>query len=111
MTQTEYLEQNIFNDLTNLNDGFDKEDKQHFSPAQFEKILARVEKEGLGIYNLECWKDGKLVDTANHESFKKKATNPAWYSKAFMTFNMRHEESTFTAEYKVSKKLLDKTSS
>ena len=109
MTQTEYLNQNIFQDLTNLNDGFDKEEKQHFSPSQFEKIMARVEKEGLGIYTLECWKEGALVDAANHESFKKKATNPAWYKKAFMTFKMRHEECTLTADYKVSKKLLEKS--
>jgi hypothetical protein len=108
MTQTEFLTQNIFKDLKNLNDGFDKAEKQHFSPSQFETILERVEKEGLGIYTLECWKEGKLVDTANHESFKKKATNAAWYKKAFLTFKLRHEDGTFTAVYKVSKKLLDK---
>jgi len=106
MEQTEFLEKNVFNDLKNLNDGFDKETIQHFSESDFETVLQRVEHFGIGIYKIEPWLNGKFHSVAGHEDFKKKATDPKWYKKAFLTFKFRQSELSYSATYKVSNKLL-----
>jgi hypothetical protein len=106
MEQVEFLEKNVFADLKNLNDGFDKKENLHFNEWDFAIVLDRAEYFGLGIYEVQAWLDGVLHDTAHHESFNKKATNSAWYKKALMTFSTRQPGLTFTASYKVPVKLL-----
>ena len=106
MNQTEFLEQHIFTGLKNANDGFDKEDVHYFSEADFEIVLERAEHFGLGIFTIEPWLDGALFDTAGHEENRKKATDPKWYKKAFLTFKTRQTGLLYAATYKVSKKLL-----
>jgi hypothetical protein len=106
MKQTEFLEKNIFIDLKNLNDGFDKETIQYFSESDFEIILQRVEHFGIGVYAIESWLNGESYEVAAHENFKKKATDPRWYKKAFLTFKHRQSGLSYSATYKVSNKLL-----
>jgi len=106
MEQADFLEQKIFIDLKNVNDGFDKKEIKHFSEWDFEVLLQRAEHFGLGIYTIECWHDGQVVDIANHEDFNKKATDPLWYKKAFLTFKTRQSGLSFCGTYKVSPKLL-----
>ncbi len=106
MDQTEFLEKNVFIDLTNLNGGLDKETIYSFSESDFEIILQRVEYFGIGVYRIESWLNGEAYAVAMHEKFKKKATNPRWYKKAFLTFKTRQSELSFSATFKVSKKLL-----
>ncbi|WP_343637800.1 hypothetical protein [Fluviicola sp.] len=112
MEQAEFLEQKVFNDLKNLNDGFDKSGNLHFNEWDFAIVLDRCEYFGISIYEIQAWLDGALHDTAIHEKFRKKATDSSWYKKALMTFSTRQKGLTFTASYKVSPKLLarqDKT--
>jgi hypothetical protein len=106
MEQAEFLEKNIFQDLKNLNDGFDAETTLHFSESDFEIILQRIEHLGIGVYKIEPWHNGKLYEMAGHENFKKKATDPRWYKKAFLTFKSRQTGLSYSATYKVSSKLL-----
>ncbi len=106
MEQQQFLENKIFSDLKNINTGFDDESVWYFSEADFEKLLERCEYFGISIYLIKARLDGKPFEVAKHESFKKKATNPLWYNKAFKTFRMRQEGLAFAATYKVSKKLL-----
>jgi|TARA_B110000483_G_scaffold87055_2_gene107496 hypothetical protein len=106
MEQTEFLEKNVFIDLTNLKEGLDKETIYNFSESDFEIILQRVEYFGIGVYSIESWLNGKTYAVAVHEKFKKKATNPLWYKKAFLTFKTRQPGLSFSAIFKVSKKLL-----
>ncbi|MBL6875580.1 MAG: hypothetical protein ISR01_02210 [Chitinophagales bacterium] len=106
MEQTEFLEKNVFIDLTNLKEGLDKETFYSFSESDFEIILQRVEYFGIGIYRIETWLNGDTYAVAIHEKFKKKATNPRWYKKAFLTFKTRQTGLSFSATFKVSKKLL-----
>tara|TARA_B110000459_G_C16280138_1_gene345897 strand:- start:174 stop:500 length:327 start_codon:yes stop_codon:yes gene_type:complete len=106
MEQTEFLEKNVFIDLTNLKEGLDKETIYNFSESDFEIILQRVEYFGIGVYSIESWLNGKTYAVAVHEKFKKKATNPKWYKKAFLTFKTRQPGLSFSAIFKVSKKLL-----
>ena len=106
MEQTEFLEKNVFNDLKNLNDGFDVEANHYFSESDFEIVLERVEHFGIGVYGIEPWLDGDLYAVAVHEDFRKKSTDPKWYKKAFLTFKSRQPGLAYSATYKVSNKLL-----
>ncbi|WP_291868133.1 hypothetical protein [Maribacter sp.] len=106
MEQTEFLEKNIFTDLKNLNDGFDKENILYFSETDFELVLQRVEHFGIGVYSIEARLDGEFYAVASHEDFKKKATDPRWIKKAFLTFKTRQPGLSYSASYKVSNKLL-----
>lgn len=106
MKQTEFLEQHVFIDLKNINDGLDKETIHYFSEADFQIVLERVEHFGIAVYSIEPWLDGKVFDVATHEDFRKKATDPRWYKKTFLTFKSRQADLSYSATYKVSKKLL-----
>ena len=41
-----------------------------------------------------------------NEDFRKKATDPRWYKKAFLTFKTTEKKLNYSATYKVSNKLL-----
>lgn len=106
MEQIKFLEKNVFQGLKNLNDGFDLVNTHYFSEADFEVVLQRVEYFGIGIYEVKPWFDGDFYGVSVHEEFKKKATDPKWYKKAFLTYKMRQAGLIYSARYKVSKKLL-----
>ena len=108
MEQTEFLEKNVFTDLTNINDGFDDKTNPYFSASDFEIVLQRVEHFGIGLYGIETWLNGKSYDILGHEEYKKKATDSKWYKKAFQDFKKRQEGLAYAATYKVSKKLLER---
>lgn len=106
MEQTEFLEKNVFTDLKNLNDESGQEVNPYFSETDFEIVLKRVEHFGIGVYGIETWLDGKAYKASGHEDFRKKATDPKWYKKAFLTYKSEQAGLTYSATYKVSKKLL-----
>ena len=106
MEQTEFLESNVFIDLKKLTAGPDHEGVHYFSEADFEIVLQRVEHFGIGMYTISTLLDGKPFEMAKHDNFKKKATDPKWYKRAFLTFKMRQSGLSYSATYKVSNKLL-----
>ena len=106
MEQEKFLEQHIFTGLKNLNDGFGKDEIQFFSETDFEIVLQRVEHFGIGVFGIDPWLDGKEHLPATHEEYKKKATDPKWYKKAFLTLRMRTPGMDYSARYKVSNRLL-----
>ncbi|MGB6153924.1 MAG: hypothetical protein WBG48_18210 [Pricia sp.] len=106
MEQTEFLDKNVFTDLKKVNIGPDQEEIHHFSETDFEIVLQRAEHFGIGIYTVETWRDGEFLAIAKHEDFKKKATDPRWYKKAFLTFKTRQPGLSYSGTYKVSNKLL-----
>lgn len=106
MEQTEFLDKNVFLDLTNLNEGEDKDTVHHFSEEDFEKILDKAEHYGMGIYQIESRLSGEVKALVSHEDLKKKATDPKWYKKTFLTSKMGTPGLVYSATYKVSKKLL-----
>ncbi len=108
MEQSEFLEKNIFNDLKNMNDGADKETNHYFSESDFEIVLQRVEHFGIGVYTIETRIKDAVSAVAAHEDFKKKATDPKWYKKAFLTFKSGKPGLSYSATYKVSNKLLER---
>ena len=106
MEQIQFLEQHIFSDLKNLNDGFGQDGVQYFAETDFELVLQRAEHFGLSIYSIEPWFNKEACEASSHEDHKKKATDPKWYKKEFMTLKTRQEGLLYSAKYKVSKKLL-----
>jgi len=108
MEKSAFLEQNIFIGLKNRNDGFDDSSKQYFSESDFEIILQRIEHFGIGIFTIETRLEGKPFESFNHENFKKKATDPKWFNKVFLTSKKKQNKLLFFATYKVSKKLLER---
>ncbi len=106
MEKLEYLKNNVFNGLENLNDGFDSESIYYFSESEFEIVLDRVEKNGIGIYGIEPWINRTYYDVLGFEDFKTVATDPKWYRKAFAEFKKSGKELMYAASYEVPKKLL-----
>ncbi|WP_341226805.1 hypothetical protein [uncultured Arcticibacterium sp.] len=106
MEQAEFLEKHVFVGLENLNNGVDESGNHYFSQADFEKVLERVEYFGIGVYKINTIHNGEAFGESEHEKFKKKATDPKWYNKAFLTFTHRQEGLLYAASYKVSGKLL-----
>ncbi len=106
MQQTEFLKKFLFKDLKNLNKNPKKKETFCFSEEDFQIILERVEHFGISIYCIETWKNKKSNSISMHEDFRKKATDPKWYKKAFLTFKTAEKKLNYSATYKVSNKLL-----
>ena len=108
MEKSEFLEKNIFLNLENLNGGSDADTLPYFSESDFEIVLERIEKFGIGIYGIEPRLKGDVFDVKQNEDYRKKATDPKWYKKAFFEFKKKQSNLQYSATYKVSEKLLNK---
>jgi len=108
MEKTEFLEQHLFNDLTNLNKESEADDSYQFSEADFEIVLQRAEHFGLGVFTIESWHNGVSTGVSKHEDFRKKATDAKWYKKAFLTSRKGQAGLTYAGTYKISSKLLSR---
>jgi len=106
MEQTEFLEKNVFVDLKNENDGFDERSIHYFSESDFEIVLKRVERMGLGIYGIEPWLNGKFYDVFIHEDFTPSCHDPNWYQEAFSNFRKQHKDLQYAATYHIPFELL-----
>jgi hypothetical protein len=106
MKELEYLKTNVFNGLKNLNDGFDSESIYYFSESDFEIVLNRVEKKGIGIFGIEPWLDGDYYGVMVVEDFETLATDPNWYRKALSEFKKSGKKLMYSASYEMPKKLL-----
>lgn len=109
MEKTEFLEKNIFLNLENLNDDLDLDSTRYFSESDFEIVLERIEKLGIGIYGIEPRLEGEFFDVKGNEDYRKKATDPKWYKKAFSEFKKQQANLQYSATYKVSDKLLNRS--
>ena len=102
----EYLEKHIYCGLKNLNTGFDVQSIKYFSKEDFETVLDRCEKAGIGIYGIEPWENGEYYDVWTCEDFKCEPTDPEWYRTAFDDFATRGVELQYAASYYVPAKLI-----
>lgn len=102
MSKEEFLKENIYKGLTNLNNGFDAPSIYYFSATDFKIVLERAEQFGVGIKGIEPWKDGEYYDCLVYEEFGENASTPQWYNKAFNQFLSRNDESLqYAASYDV----------
>ena len=101
-----YLKTYIFYGLKNLNDGFDTSSIYYFSESEFEIVLERVEKNGLGIYGIEPWINGSFYDVKIVEDYSSDAIDPKWYKTAFTEFKQAKKGLMYAATYFVPEHLL-----
>lgn len=108
MEKTEFLEKNVFQNLKNLNEETSTDAIRSFSEAEFAVVLERIEQFGIGIYKIETQQDGKSVDAKINEDYRKKATDPKWYKRAFFELKKNQPNLHYTATYRVSERLLNR---
>ncbi|NGP90259.1 toll/interleukin-1 receptor domain-containing protein [Fodinibius halophilus] len=101
-----FLNQHIFYDLKNLNNGFDVNAIQYFNHEDFEIILSRIQQFGLGIYGIEPWQNGEFVGVKVHEDYYGDPFDPDWYWTAFEEFCEEGVKSHFSASYAIPEKVL-----
>lgn len=106
MTKFEYLIANVFNGLENLNSGFDSESIYYFSESDFEIVLNRIEKNGIGIFGIEPWLNGEFYDVMVFDDFNTTANDPKWYRKAFEEFKRSGKKLLYAGSYDIPKELL-----
>lgn len=106
MEKTEFLKKNIFQNLKNLNE--EPDSVYFFSESDFEIVLARIEKLGIGIYKIEPRLEDDLLAVKINEDYRKKATDSRWYKKAFSQFKKQQANLQYSASYKVSDRLLNR---
>jgi hypothetical protein len=104
--KTAFLELKIFEGLENRHERIKDKSIHYFSEVDFKKVLERCEYFGLGIYKIQAWLKKKPYDTSLHEDYNKKTTHPKWYNNAFIDLKKREKDMLFSAEYRVSKRLL-----
>lgn len=104
--ENEFLDRNIFVGLTNLNDGFDSPDVKYFSEQDFEIVIQRVKKLGLGIYGIEPWKDGDFYGVQTHEQVPADPTDASWYERSFQDFKDTGEKLQYAATYYIREELI-----
>ncbi len=106
MTELEFLQQEVFKDLTNLNKKAEKAEDYKFSEEDFEKIIDRASFFGISIYSINTWAKNTSFGATMHQDHNKKASDKRWYLKAYNTFKHRQEDLKYAATYKVPSKLL-----
>ncbi len=102
MKEFEYLKTNVFIGLNNLNNGFDAATIYYFSESDFEIVLDRVEKLGIGINGIEPWLNGKFYAVEVFEEFDTIPTDPKWYREVFLEFKKSGEKLQYAASYEIS---------
>ena len=109
MTKEQFLEERLFSDLTNLNDGFDAEGIKYFSQSEFEVVLQRVEANRIEIYGIEPWKDGEYYGIKIAEDYYLDPSDPKWFRKAFEEFKEDDPDLQYAASYGIPERLLKET--
>ena len=102
-----YLDKHVFVGLKNLNSGFDSPTISYFSESDFEIVLDRVERLGLGIQGIEPWLNGDYFGVVVCEDSGLAPTNPKWYRDAFKHFKDMKEDLQYSATYFIPDKLLN----
>ena len=103
-----FLDQHIFYDLEDMNDGFDAEAIRYFSKSDFEKVLKRVEYFGISVFGIEPWPEKKFYDAVIFEQYGMEADNPEWYQAAFKKFVDEGVKDYFSASLGVPDEVIDK---
>ncbi len=104
---TLFLDQHIFYDLEDLNDGFDADAIRYFSKYDFEKVLERVKIFNINIFGIEPWPNKEFYNVIVYEESGKEANDSEWYYEAFEKFVKEGVEDYFSASYGVPKKLIE----
>jgi len=100
----DYLKANVFTGLQNRNTGMDSEAIHYFSETDFETVIDRVEKLGIGILGIEPWLNGELYGVKVAEDYGGNPSDSKWYRKAFAEFKQSNEKPLlYAASYQIPK--------
>lgn len=102
-----FLDQHVFYDLCDLNDGFDVQTIRYFSKSDFEKVMNRVECFDISIYGIEPFPNKEFGGVEVYEMYDKPANDPSWYQAAFQQFLKDGIDDYFSASYGVPDRLLE----
>ena len=102
----QFLEVNIFNELRNLNSGFDSESIKYFSEKDFKIVLNRIQHFNLGISGIEPWLNGEFYNVLVAEDFGSNPFDPNWYNQAFEKLKKENNNLIYAATYVVPTNLL-----
>ncbi|MAZ72436.1 MAG: hypothetical protein CMC70_04745 [Flavobacteriaceae bacterium] len=108
MTELQFLQQEVFKDVTNLNKKAEKAEDYKFSEEDFATVIERAGFFGISIYSINTWAKNTSFGATIHQDHNKKASDKRWYRKAFNTFKHRQEGLKYAATYKVPAKLLSR---
>jgi len=106
LKKEEFLKSKIFYGLKNLNNGFDSESINYFSESDFEIVLNRVEKNGIGIYGIEPWLNGDFYSVRVAEQLNAEPNDPNWYREAFSEFKKSGKNLQYSATYEIPNELI-----
>ncbi len=106
LKKEEFLKSKIFIGLKNLNDGFDSESINYFSEYDFEIVLNRVEKYGIGIFGIEPWFNGDFYSVRVAEQLNAEPNDPNWYREAFSEFKKSGKNLQYSATYEIPNELI-----
>jgi hypothetical protein len=104
--QERFLDQFIFYDLANVNDGFDVPIIRYFSADDFAIALARIEVFGVGVFGIEPWLNGGFYDVKTFEEYGDNPFDSKWYKRAYGDFLKEGVNLHFAASYEVPQGLL-----
>ena len=79
-----------------------------FEALEFKQLIVRCGDNGVGAFKILVWKDGEVIKIATHDQFNKKATDVRWLKSAFYESFYEDKSSQFSAEFKISEKLLER---
>ena len=103
-----FLDQHLFYNLVDLNDGFDVEAIRYFTKNDFQKVLERAEFFNISIFGIEPWPNKEFYDVSTYEEFNLESNNPEWYKAAFNKFISEGVEDYFSASYGVPDEIINK---
>ena len=79
-----------------------------FKALDFKELIVRCGNNGVGAYKMLVWKDDEVLRITTHDDFNKKATDVRWLKTAFYKFFYEDKTCNFSAEFKISEKLLER---
>lgn len=79
-----------------------------FAALDFKDLIERCRTNGVGAYKMLVWKDDEVLKITTHDDFNKKATDVRWLKTAFFKYFYEDKTCNFSAEFKVSEKLLER---
>lgn len=103
MTETEFLELNIFYDLKNQNTGYDANDIWHFSSKDFEIVMDRADELDVRILGIECWEKEEEKFTKFREDYN---DENGWYRKAYKELSEEYSPCIYTATFDIPSEYL-----
>lgn len=104
MSEQEFLEFNIFQNLENFNTGADAPGIHHLKASDFQILMDRAEDLDVTILGIECWMRNRKAYTLFIEDYIR---IPHWHRLAFKMFTDNYNGPLLTATFEVPKVYLN----